>query len=343
VKEFLDAAEQHEADFTLLRREGILPPIGDFEPDKTHDIAAESVFQHMLVQAIIREQLIRKLVRSNKLPASALELCGRNQAMRNCSPSAWHALHEQCTALYQDAPPKLKKYIKPELLERLIFDMYLKMLVEIADHQGVAIMTYSQAVERSIQEVRHYPSILDANASKANQKALADQIRVQTAATKLGQKLLTRTLPRVHDLPMEDVLELRQKHKDEIKAFRVGLGEIAAAIDRTQPSEQDLVEINQLIMTRVDPALADLRAGLKNSQLNAFEGLSKSGAAWTPGGVGAVITYVATGGTQNALSGLVGLLIPVIGAMLSGHLEKRRLMNASRWSLLIKLEEKSEG
>jgi hypothetical protein len=59
----------------------------------------------------------------------------------------------------------------------------------------------------------------------------------------MAQKLLSRSLPRVDDLPMEEILELRRKHADQIVAFRVGMAEMAASIDSSQAPEQDLVQI----------------------------------------------------------------------------------------------------
>jgi hypothetical protein len=337
-RQFLDACAQHESDFALLRREGIIPGADDSPKVEVPYVNSDSFLEGMIIRSIFHDKVIHKLVRSNKLPADALELCGRNAAMRTCPPSCWHLLQETYSKHFQGTK-EMRDLLKPEVFDRLMFDIYLKTLVDIADHFGAVIMSYSRSFEDSIRKIRNVPSMFAENASEADVKAISEQARLQWAANKLAHTLLSRDLPRVHDLPMEEVLELRRKHRDQIAAFRIGLGEVAAQIDETRAPEQDWVQINRLILAHVDPALADLRAAIKNSRIDALKRLGQSWQTLAAASIGAAVTYTMTGGTQIALTGLAGVLTPMIGAFVSGHLEKRKLMNASRWSLLISIDE----
>src|SRR5579863_5917426 len=96
---------------------------------------------------------------------------------------------------------------------------------------------------------------------------------------------------------------------------------------------------SHLIRSKVDPAVADLKAGIRNSKLDMLKNLygPKETAAAATVSVG--VSYVTHGTTPgNVLASLIAVLFPALSALASGRLERRRLMGASRWSLLIDVE-----
>src|ERR1700761_6214456 len=79
TKRYLDAAKEHEVDFALLEREGILMRPSESDeapPNAPSDDEREQVFTIILLSSYIRYEIAKKLVRAGKANASFLEQCG---------------------------------------------------------------------------------------------------------------------------------------------------------------------------------------------------------------------------------------------------------------------------
>lgn len=340
---FLEAAKAHESDIALLQREGIAATPDDYSEPTSEEWSEQDrheVFTKILLTCYMRYEIAKRLVRSGKVNASFLEQSGRNRAMRSSPPSAWHILEDRVHQIWSAQDNKeIRKLLRAEVIARSVFEMYLKLLTEAADSNGVTILTYSEPLQQSLSEVRLYPSSSALDKTDDYVKAQVEEYRRRAAGHKLAHTVLSYRLPRVDDLALEDILELRRKHNDEIAAFRVALDEMAAQVDTSKPPERDDEQVKQLIRTKIDPSVEDLRAAIKNSRLDMLKNLygpKETAAAATVSASISYMTHATTPG--NIAASLVAVLFPAISALICGHLERKRLMNANKWSLLLHVE-----
>ncbi len=157
---FLAAAEQHEGDFALLRRENILPQEDAFSSwDEPSDEEWNAAFIDVLLHGIIRDHVVKHLVRSGKTNASSFSYSRRNRAMNDSPPAAWFAFQDLLrSSVISEDMKEVKKKIGASTFERILYDLYLKGLVTMADLNGVSILTHSEVFARSINDARNQPS-----------------------------------------------------------------------------------------------------------------------------------------------------------------------------------------
>jgi hypothetical protein len=115
---------------------------------------------------------------------------------------------------------------------------------------------------------------------------------------------------------------------------------MAAQVDTSKPAERDDEHVSQLVRTKIDPAVEDLKARDRE-----FEARHAQEPLWTEGNGGCgnrirSISYMThSSGPGNIAASLVTILFPAISAPIGGHFERKRLMNANRWSLLLHLQD----
>ena len=114
---------------------------------------------------------------------------------------------------------------------------------------------------------------------------------------------------------------------------------MTAQVDTSKPPDRDDEQVSQLIQTKVDPTVEDLKAAIKNSRLDMLKNLygpEETAAAAT---VSASISYMTHASTQgNIAASLITVLFPALSALIGGHFERKRLTNSNRWSLLLHVE-----
>jgi hypothetical protein len=64
---------------------------------------------------------------------------------------------------------------------------------------------------------------------------------------RLGQTVLERHLPSAEDLPIEDLLKIREARESELEAFRISLRELASRIDVTQETNDLELQVRDLV------------------------------------------------------------------------------------------------
>jgi hypothetical protein len=342
---FLEAAQSHESEFRLLRREGIAPPdepIGELDEADSQpegdDLATP--FSQILISCYIRDEVIRKLVRSGKVNASLFELSQRNKAMKECPPSLWHMMAEYTNyVVNQEQHRALRAKLSDAVIDRASYDLFLSICIRAADLQGANVLTSSNAFEKSIRDVRLYPHVSSGFPTEEEKKAFSDELRVQVAGNRLAHTLISRSLPSTHDLPLEDVLELRRKHKDELGSFRVGLAEIASQIDVSKSQEQDERGIQQLIRTKVDPAIEDLKVAINASKANMWKSIYGPKETAVAASVPMTVNFLTHANTQlTVMSAVATLLLPLASSVFTGFSDKKQVKRASRWSILLDME-----
>jgi hypothetical protein len=212
-----------------------------------------------------------------------------------------------------------------DLARQCLFLKYSLALMEMAEARALTLTSWSPTFRRFIWDLH---KLLGAPESA---------LRLRSEA-RLGQVVFERRLPRVDDLPLEEILAIRERRNDELEAFRTGLAELAAMVDTSQT--HDLVErqIRDAVSTRIDPAVRELRGAIAASRLDSLKRVLRR--SWTvmaaKATLPAVLSYLGTGRIElgAAAAAFSAVLLPLAEA----SLEKRKLLTKSPWSLLLRLK-----
>ncbi len=153
----------------------------------------------------------------------------------------------------------------------------------------------------------------------------------------LGTTIVETYLPIVHDLPIEDILAFRSKHEGELEAFRSAVSELSTSIDITKSPSDLKRQSLDIVRSKVNPAVRDLRAKIKIARLDALQKLGKS---WqSVASLTFSSTIAALAGAPLHMSALAGLVGTVSQALIDGAIEKRKIMHSSQWAALVRFDD----
>jgi hypothetical protein len=208
-----------------------------------------------------------------------------------------------------------------------MFLKYLLGLIELAEANALTLTSWSPVFRNLIWDL---------------QKAFGTETSAGRAhaAARICQVVFERRLPRADDLPLEEVLRIRERRHDELEAFRIAVAELTVKIDGTQTHDRLERQISDLVSTRIDPAVRKLRAAVAVSRLDAIKRVFRR--SWTAiaarATLPAVLAYFGSGrievSTAAAVAGLGSLILPVAQA----EIDRRKLLTSSPWSLLLRLK-----
>jgi hypothetical protein len=153
---------------------------------------------------------------------------------------------------------------------------------------------------------------------------------------RLGQTVLERHLPSAEDLPIEDLLKIRETRDSELEAFRISLRELASCIDVTQEPNDLELQVRDLVASHVDPALRDLRAALNSSRLDILKKISRPWEGLPASVIPATIAYAR--GAPLELSAAVALIGKIASGLIEGSIERKQILRGSQWSILLQFE-----
>ena len=226
-----------------------------------------------------------------------------------------------------------------DLWSRMYFTRYLTTLNVLAERSGAVPVTWDPRFARALAACRSLYVPDDETGGPRQPTDLARQRRVVEAA--LGRVVLERALPRVDDLPFEDILELRERRKPELVALRTAIGALATRVDvESSSSEKVELQMRDLIATEVDPAIHDLRAALFSSRANAIGRLAGSKEALAAAAVPTALAL--TAGAPISLAAAFAGASALAAPLLEATVERRKLLRASQWSVLLRLDRASE-
>jgi hypothetical protein len=129
-------------------------------------------------------------------------------------------------------------------------------------------------------------------------------------------------------------------------AFRDGLRQLAADIDCSQDGKAIELALDTKIQSVFKPALRDLRNAVAELQMEAYKGLLVPTKEAAAGLISVAISLSAAGAPleTTAMAGAgFALLAKVYEVVVGTAIEKRKVMNASPWSLLFHLQKKGGG
>ena len=216
-----------------------------------------------------------------------------------------------------------------ETQEKILHHMFLRYLMQVAaasELLGAPTLSWSPRFQQAMLAARRVFATSDGPTSTIDRGAAAAQI---------AHQILERHLPRVDELPMDELLALRSKRKDELDSLRIAIRQLATEVDVTAPPDSIALQVEDLVASRVDPAVDDVRRAVETSRLEIFKRLGRS-AGSISGATFTVAVAVAAGAPLNT-SAAIGALGGALGVMLEGELEKSRIRKASQWSLLYRL------
>src|ERR1044071_567894 len=212
-----------------------------------------------------------------------------------------------------------------ELVCRLSFCAYLLMVTAFAEANGMTPMSWSRRCRDALWECRRHFDADDAFVPQAR----------QIAEARIAQAIMTRYLPAVDDLNVDQIVRIREHRKAELEQFRSAIGEIAVLIDITRPIGELDLQVRDLLASRVDPSLRALRSAIKSSRLDVLLKSGKSAFTAAAAAVPATIAYAAGASLDtNILLALVGASAGTAFSMMA---EREKLLNASQWGFLIRL------
>lgn len=160
------------------------------------------------------------------------------------------------------------------------------------------------------------------------------------AESLLGTTILETYLPVVDDLPIDEILTFRSKHEAELEGFRSGVSELSTSIDLTKPVREIERQAQDLVRSKVNPAIRDLKAKLKISRLDALQKIGKS---WkSMAGLTFSATIAALAGAPIDLVGVAGLIGSLGLTLVDRKIEKRKILHASQWAAVLRLSELRE-
>ena len=196
----------------------------------------------------------------------------------------------------------------------------------LAERSGIGLYSWSPSFQNALWRARELGISTKPAQTKYQGRA---SIHAQ-----LGQTVLEKHLPVAQDLPFEELINIREKRRSELAAFRVGIGQLASQIDPTHPPEDIELEIHDLVLKKIDPAVQNLRSAMKASRLDALKNIGRSWDSLAKATIPAILSFAAGAPLEvsAAVGGLGGLLAPILEA----EVERKKIQHASQWSILIR-------
>jgi hypothetical protein len=155
--------------------------------------------------------------------------------------------------------------------------------------------------------------------------------------TFLTQEVLQEFLPGIKDAPIDEILEVRFKMRNELEAFRIAMSKLSSDIQSCPWNQEMGYELNKIIETKVKPSVHELKNALEQAKWKAlervFENL-KNPATYVPL-VGTLLS-----GVQPSIALLSSVGLASFKAIYDSLLEKRATKNANGLVFLLKARRK---
>lgn len=101
---------------------------------------------------------------------------------------------------------------------------------------------------------------------------LAERYNVSKQKTAfLAQQVLREFLPNIKDAPVNEILEVRYKMRDELEAFRVAMSKLTSDIESNPWNEDIKLEVEKIIDTKIKPSVYELKNALTYSKHKAIQ------------------------------------------------------------------------
>jgi hypothetical protein len=214
------------------------------------------------------------------------------------------------------------------------FQGHLCFIASIAQQTGLGLATWSwdfqEVLWNAVSQLAEGGPIssepLPLSSESASQRRLVE--------TGLAQVVLERYVPRVDDLPITEILELKRKYAAELERFHEAVRQLATHVDLAQAPAQVKGQIQDLVAREVDPAVSDLYVTLGGARLDFFKKLL--GKEPIAAGIGVVIAAVR--GSPFDIAAALGTAGAAATAAFETAIDRRKALTASHWSILFRLK-----
>ncbi len=311
-------------DLTLLKNEGIILPLG--LDDDSFDKA--TCFRNNAYKSI--NQKIETVHEKKSYLNELFDL-----GIKHCPPSYFDL---DLLGIYSRVARGKTKwnptFADQESICKIGFIPYLLMVNAIAEDRGVGLSTWLPEFQNALWGCRE---LFSTNPSQSTRKIT----QRKDTEVQLGNIIFDKYLPVADDLPFEELLKIRETRADELEAFRVALSELATHVDLNQSRDDYELQIHDLVSSKVDPAIQVLRSALTDSRLDSLKKVGRSWKSLASATIPAVLTFAA--GAPLDVSAVVAALGTIGMPLAEGILDRKKLVHASQWSILFRLNKMNKG
>lgn len=343
LREYFTFTLQNSRDLLMLQREGLLLTGAKADVSIPEEALEKLPSQ---IEAIVRDGSERLLADLDKAhhacPPSAFDLKSLRMLslVREGLKGGWPSTGEDDDISEADFPPALKKSLELGVMFAFWewdageafswqhpFVPYVLSSIFAAEAGGLLLSTWLPQLRSALPWIRQYLA----------QVPVSPQLDSRQRFTQHLEKVVVRKyFAGMDDLPFTEILEIRRKRYAELNALWVTLAEIAAQIDPEEDSDRVNLHVHDLVATKVDPAVEDLRRAVAAARLDALKKLGQSWESLAKATVPATLAFAA--GAPLDISAIVGSAGALAGALYEGALERKKLKSASQWSILLELE-----
>jgi hypothetical protein len=210
----------------------------------------------------------------------------------------------------------------------VFFMRYLMQVAAATELSGCAAYSWSPVFQDALWTVRDLFLQLPAS------RELSPTVKRDCAGAMLAQTVMEQRLPLIHDLPLHVMLEIRRKRKDELESLRVALRALATEVDASQPLCEVQRAVRDLVASKVDPAVDEVRRSLRAMRLDALKKLGRSSASLAGASFCAAVTIAS--GAPLDLAALLTALGGALGAICESAIDRERLLRGSQWGILVR-------
>jgi len=294
----------HNSDLVMLQKEGVLEYPGDRASEALQKLAPSDLER-------VREIAERLMNSTDPMVSPILK-----------------AYECQVPTLMDFIGAEIGAWSDPEWMRYWFFTLYLASLSVIAERMGIALISWSSPFQDAVWAAR---TLL-----LTGEESGLSAVGRRAAEARLGTIALERYLPISEDLPFQEILEIRQKRDAELEAFRIGIRELATQIDPTHPPENVELAIHDIVASKIDPAVRNLQAAVYSSRLDVIKKLGQSWNSLATATVPFVLSFAA--GAPLSVSAAIALLGPIASSLIEAEVDRRKLLHASQWSILLTLK-----
>jgi hypothetical protein len=342
IRDYYRFFQQHQQELGLFEDAGITSPserIEDWHFFRLMSAANEAYRQELRIAG-------------KKLPRRSKHL--KTEFIGSILPRQFVKLLPELAKAYAAMPPSFPDFLMYLELQTL-FDTVTRNKATAADFETFFAPPYELAIAHLARYIMGI--ILTTHVNDAALCTWSPQLQKLTGAVRaaylgssdedvlsrrrsveeaLRHEIIKRHLPRVDDLPAEEILFIREKRAAELDEFRFASAALATNIDVTKTPHEVALQVRDIVTNTVDRALIQLQKAVRTSR---YDALLKVGRAWKTIAAATIPVAVsaAVGGSLE-VSALVSLLAGGGTFVAEQHLQRQKLYASNEWAMLLSLK-----
>lgn len=226
----------------------------------------------------------------------------------------------------------LESHLEPEtaVVRALLLNASLRAI-----HQANSVPVLDSAAEFAYLNAK-YRRMLDAkyqSAASRNTASLYDYVRrIDTRSGLLASITLDILLPNIAYDHLEDVLQLRERFRDHLEAFRLIMMRLAADIKATVADPEFVSECKEVVTATIMPELLELQRSVRLSRLKVFGTIARKAMSLKP-----TVPFIISAFTPLPLyaAALVSAGVITLDVALETYLERQKLVHNNGLAYLL--------